>query len=45
MTQAACLEIGVAFESLRGRKQDGFVGVLPQQPLYCPQHPGVIIDD
>ena len=27
------IEIGVAFESLRGRKQDGFVGVLLEQPL------------
>jgi hypothetical protein len=32
------LEIGVTFESLRGRKQDGFAVVLPEQPLYCPQH-------
>ena len=39
------IEIGVAFKSLRGRKQDGFVGVMPEQPLYCSQHSGVIIDD
>jgi D-serine dehydratase len=38
------IEIGVAFERLRGRKQDGFVVVLPEQPLYCPQHCGVVID-
>jgi hypothetical protein len=38
------LEIGVTFESPRGRKQDGFVSVLPQQPLNALQHPRVIID-
>jgi hypothetical protein len=38
------LEIGVAFESLRGRKQDGFVRMLPEQTLYSPQHSGVIVD-
>ena len=38
-------EIGVAFESLRGRKQDGFVVELPEQTLYCSQHPEVIIDE
>ena len=44
MMQAALIEIGVAFESLRGRKQDGFVGVLLEQPLYALQHCGVVID-
>ena len=39
------LEIGVAFESLHGRKQDGFVRVLPQQTLYSLPHLWLIIDD
>ena len=43
MMQAA-LEIGVALKSLRGRKQDGFVGVMLEQPLDAPQHCGVVID-
>ena len=38
------LEIGVAFESLRRRKQDGFVGVLLEQSLHALQHCGVVID-
>jgi hypothetical protein len=38
------LEIGVAFESLRGRKQDGFVRMLLEQALYALQHSWVIID-
>jgi hypothetical protein len=33
-------EIRVAFESLRGRKQDGFVVVLSEQTLHRFQHPG-----
>jgi hypothetical protein len=37
------IEIGVASKSLRGRKQDGFVGVMPEQPLYALQHSRVII--
>ena len=44
MTQTACLEIGVVFESLRRRKQNGLVSVLPEQTLYSLQHPRVIID-
>ena len=38
------IEIGVAFKSLRGRKQDGFVGVMLEQPLNALQHCGVVID-
>jgi hypothetical protein len=38
------LEIGVAFESPRGRKQDGFVRMLLEQALYALQHSWVIID-
>jgi hypothetical protein len=33
------IEIGVTFESMRGRKQDGFVLVKPQHPLDALQHP------
>jgi len=39
------LEIGVTFESPRGGKQDGFVSVLPQQPLDALQHSEVIVND
>jgi len=39
------LEFGMAFESLRGREQDGFVVVLLKQSFYCPQHREVIIDN
>jgi hypothetical protein len=44
MMQTASLEIGVPFESLRGRKHDGFVRVLPEQTLYAPQHSRVIVN-
>ena len=39
------IEIGVALKSLRGRKQDGFVGVMLEQPPDALQHPEVIVND
>ena len=36
---------GVTLETHRGRKQDGFLVVLLEQSLYCPQHSEVIIDN
>lgn len=38
-------EIVMVFKSLRGREQDTLVTELPQQSLYSPKRPEVIIDD
>jgi hypothetical protein len=43
MTQTAFSK-SVWLESLRGRKKDRFVSVPPEQTLYAPQHPRVIIN-
>jgi hypothetical protein len=35
----------MVFKSLHGREQDTLVTELPQQSLYSPKRPEVIIDD
>ena len=41
----SCFEIVVISKSFGRRKQDAVVTAFPQQSLYTPEHPGVIIDD
>jgi hypothetical protein len=38
-------EIVMILKSLRRRKQDAIVPVLPKQSLYSPECSGIIIDD